>query len=154
MAFVSHQVVSAFRAASASVVSRGRFRRLAPAVVCGMGLLAVAGCSHSDRPELGRVHGHITMDDKPLVRAGVGFQPKVKGRESYGTTDANGEYEMNYLPGVKGAGVGENVVRVTTQRTSDPRTETVPAKYNKQTTLRFGVKAGEDNVADFDLKSK
>jgi len=118
-----------------------------------MGVLAVAGCGRGNRPPLGRVHGRVTMDGKPLPRAGIGFQPKAKGREAYAVTDANGEYDLNYLPNVQGAGVGENSVRITTQKTNDPRTETIPAKYNRQTTLRFEVEPGKDNVANFDLET-
>jgi len=94
------------------------------------------------------------MDGKPLAKAGVGFQPRIKGREAYGTTDENGEYDLNYLPNVPGAGVGENIVRITTQSTNDPQTETVPARYNHRTTLRFDVEPGKLNIANFDLSSK
>jgi hypothetical protein len=126
------------------------------ATVCCIALLAVAGCGSSDRPELGRVHGRVTMDGAPLVKAGIRFQPKAKGRESVASTDSNGEYELTYpgMSAVKGAGVGENTVRITTQRTNDPRTETVPAKYNTQTTLRFDVQAGDNKEANFDLTSQ
>ncbi len=123
------------------------------AVVCGMGLLAVGGCGGGGRPTLGRVHGRVTMDDKPLAKAGITFRPKAQGREAYAYTDANGEYNLNYAPDIPGAVAGENSVRITRQTSRDPRSETVPAKYNKQTELRFEVKAGEDNVANFDLKS-
>ncbi len=129
-------------------------RKFALAAVCGIGLLLIAGCGDGGgRPSLGRVHGRVTMDGQPLAKAAVRFQPKEKGRESFGKTDANGEYELTYLGEVKGAGLGENTVRISTQRTNDPKTETVPAKYNTQTTLSFEVKAG-DNKADFDLLSK
>jgi len=151
---VYYQVVSSSRAKSKSTFSGKPLLRLALAAVCGMGLLEFAGCSSGDRPVLGRVHGRVTMDGKPLVSAGVGFQPKDKGRESFATTDANGEYEMNYFSDVQGVGAGENSVRITKQKSNDWRSETIPAKYNRQTTLRFEVKGGEENVADFDLKSK
>jgi len=122
------------------------------AALCGMTLLAIVGCGSGDRPTLGRVHGKVTMDGQPLAKACIGFQPKTKGRESYARTDDNGEYELSYFRGAKGAGIGENSVRITTQSSSDPETETVPAKYNRQTKLRFEVKPG-DNEANFDLTS-
>lgn len=125
--------------------------RMALAAACCTSLIVVAGCGGSgDRPALGRVHGRVTLGGKPLAHAGIAFQPKTNGRESFGTTDANGEYELTYLGQVKGAGLGENSVRITTQKTNDPKTETVPAKYNTATTLRFDVKAG-DQEANFDL---
>ena len=148
------QVSASSSAVFTSLDSRELSWRRAVAALCGLALLAVAGCGGGgDRPTLGRVHGRVTMDGEPLAKAGVGFQPKTKGRESFASTDANGEYELTYLGDLKGVGVGENSVRITTQRTNDPRTETVPAKYNKQTTLRFEVKAG-NNKANWDLTSK
>lgn len=151
--FMLQRITSSFSALS--VVCKQPLRRLAIAVFCGVGPLLVAGCGGGgDRPALGRVHGRVTMDGKPLAQAAVGFQPKAKGRESTGRTDSNGEFDLTYLGDVKGAGIGENSVRVTTQKTNDPRTESVPAKYNKLTTLRFEVKAGTDNVANFDLMSR
>jgi hypothetical protein len=139
---------------SSILVFRGSLHGLAMAAACGVGLLLMIGCGGGgDRPTLGRVHGRVTMDGEPLAKAGIAFQPKEKGRESFARTDAKGEYELTYLGEVKGAGIGENSVRITTQKSNDPKTETVPAKYNKQTTLRFEVKAG-DNEANFDLTSK
>ncbi|MGO9109293.1 MAG: carboxypeptidase-like regulatory domain-containing protein [Thermoguttaceae bacterium] len=156
---MSQRDASSFSAASASVVSeeplvsKEPLWRFAVAALVCLTLLAITGCGGSgDRPTLGRVHGRVTMDGQPLARAGIGFQPKARGRESYARTNANGEYELSYLREVKGAGIGENSVRVTTQRTNDPETETVPAKYNRQTTLHFEVKPG-DNEANFDLTS-
>ena len=103
---------------------------------------------------MGRVHGRVTMDGKPLAKAGIAFQPKLKGRESFARTDDNGEYELTYLGETKGAGVGENSVRITTQRNNDPKTETVPAQYNKQTNLHFEVQEGDNKDANFDLSSQ
>ena len=121
--------------------------------LCGVCLLSLAGCSHSDRPTLGRVHGRVTMDGEPLKHAGIAFQPAAKGREAHALTDANGEFELKYAPGVQGSGIGNNSVRITTQSSPDPSTETVPAKYNRQTTLTFDVQKG-DNEANFDLTSE
>ena len=150
-----YQLPSPLPAASTSVFSGKPLRRLAAAALCGIGLLAVAGCGgNSERPALGLVHGRVTLDGHPLKGAFVGFQPKDKGRESFGHTDENGEYELTYLRDIKGAAVGENFVRITTEKNNDPKTETVPLKYNKQTTLDFDVKAGENSPANFDLQSK
>jgi hypothetical protein len=124
------------------------------AVACCLGLLVVAGChGDPDRPTLGQVHGRVTMDGKPLAKAHIRFEPKTKGRESFATTNDDGEYELIYLGTTKGAGVGQNLVRISTQRSNDQRTETVPARYNNaKTELQFEVKAGE-NEANFDLNS-
>ncbi len=119
-------------------------------------LLLASGCSRSDRPTLGKVRGKVTMDGKPLARALVGFQPKGKGRESIGPTDAEGNYELKYNLELAGAGVGENRVRISTQHSMDPRSETVPRKYSdpQNSTLHYDVKPGDNNDVNFDLQSR
>jgi hypothetical protein len=117
-------------------------------------LLSVTGCGHGDMPALGKVRGRVTFDNKPLVRALVAFQPNGNGRESFGYTDSDGKYELKYNTLTMGAGVGENSVRISTQRSNDPRTETVPPQYNKKTTLHYDVKPGENMDANFELRSK
>ena len=64
------------------------------------------------------------------------FEPtEVAGRQSMGVTDANGEYVLKYIRDELGAAVGKNTVRISKQRTRDPSSETLPLKYNQQTTL-------------------
>ncbi len=128
---------------------------VALAMLAAMLLLIPAGCGGSkDRPALGQVHGHVTFDGKPLAHAGVVFRPQeVAGRESMGITDDNGEYVLKYIRDDLGAALGKNSVRISTQRSNDPRTETVPERYNKKTTLSRDVKPG-DNEIDFPLTSQ
>jgi hypothetical protein len=96
------------------------------------------------------------MDSKPLVHGLIAFQPKANGRESFAYTDAEGKYDLKYKDGVMGAGIGENSVRISHQRTPDPRTEAVPPKYSnpQKTTLHYEVKPGDNNDVNFDLLSK
>lgn len=130
--------------------------------VWGMGVLClvlIGGCGGggaSDQPDLARVSGTVTLDNKPLANATVRFYPQ-DGRPSSGQTDSQGRYELIYLAGTKGAVLGEHEVRITTaDDDEDPlglqNTETVPAIYNKQTTLKQTVEK-KDNVIDFTLKS-
>jgi hypothetical protein len=114
----------------------------------------VAGCRHSDMPTLGQVRGRVTVDGKPAVRAMIAFQPKMAGRESFACTDDDGKYELKYLGDLMGAGVGENSVRISMQRTPDPRTEKLPSKYNTNTTLKYEVKPGNNDDVNFDLSTK
>ena len=132
------------------------FRGLATA---GM-LLALTGCGPSG-PDISSVTGTVTMDGKPLPNASVVFQPE-KGRPSGALTNENGEFELNFSGGRKGAQPGRYIVAIRTasdgsidddgQRT--PGTpETVPAKYNAASELIYTVEEGVPNVAEFKLKS-
>ena len=123
-------------------------------------VLAVsAGCSGGGTPDVGVVTRTVTMDGKPLENAEIVFAPS-SGRPSMGLTDSNGKYELTYIRDVKGAVPGTHKVRITTRPESRPDDytgpqfkETIPAKYNADTTLTADVKAGE-NTFNFDLQSR
>jgi hypothetical protein len=117
----------------------------------------VAGCSgkSADFPDLAPVSGTITMDGEPLANASVTFESE-KGATSFATTDAEGKYVLAYKGPHMGAGIGGNVVRVTTALDAppDPRwRDPIPAIYNEKSELTATVAAGE-NVFDFALESK
>ena len=120
---------------------------------CLFGMILMAGCSQSTRPELGTVHGKVTLDGKPLKGAGIGFRPESGARESMGATDADGNYTLNYIREIQGAAVGMHTVRISTANPSAGKPELVPKQYNTASTLRQEVVAG-DNTVNFDLKSK
>ena len=111
-------------------------------------------------PEIARVEGTITMDGKPLPNAIVMFVPSG-GRPSACESDANGKYVLEFSGGRKGAIPGMNRVEINTARLAYEKDgksypavkESVPAKYNRMTTLEFNVEPGKNNVANFDLKS-
>ena len=129
-------------------------------LICVVG----SGCGGSqtdDQPDLGTVTGTVTMDGAALPGAMVIFSPE-KGRSSMGTTDSEGKYEMVYVGDTKGAKIGNHTISITTvQEDSSEESggeaasfkETIPAKYNTNSTLTEEVKAG-DNVFDFELTSK
>ncbi len=52
------------------VVSRILSIRLVQYVSLAVALLTLAGCGHGDRPDLGQVHGTVTLNGKPLAGAG------------------------------------------------------------------------------------
>lgn len=119
-------------------------------------LLALAGCSGGDDggikpPELGNVRGNVTMDGSPLAGAIVEFAPAT-ARPSFGTTDANGDYTLDYDQTRKGAAVGEHTVRIITRQetAASGADEQVPARYNEKSELKATVESGE-NTFDWEL---
>ncbi len=75
-------------------------------------VLCAAGCGGSDLPELGTVYGKVTLGGQPVSEAIVNFLPVTPGRPSTAETDADGYFELVYLPDVEGAVVGEHVVTI------------------------------------------
>lgn len=124
-----------------------------------MAIGLVVGCGPSG-PEIARVEGTVTMDDKPLPGAVIMFVPPG-GRPSASETDANGKYVLEFSGGRKGAIPGLNRVEINTARLAYEKDgknypavkESVPAIYNRNTELEFNVEPGKNNIANFALKS-
>ena len=115
-------------------------------------LIAASGCGKSSVSDVAPVHGRVTLDGQPLPIRALSFQ--VAGRSlSGGFTDDNGNYELIYKRGVKGAIIGTNQVTILedTQRTNHP--QRVPPRYNQNSELQIEVKPG-DNEINFDLTTK
>lgn len=124
--------------------------------------ISVTGCGPGG-PDIASVEGIVTMDGKPLEDCTVVFSAESGGRPAGAKTDADGKYVLNFSGGRQGAIPGPNIVRIT--MASGPyegedgkmipaRPETVPAKYNSMSELKFTVVDGEKNTANFDLDSK
>ena len=121
-----------------------------------------AGCG-SGGPEIAYVSGRVTMDGKPLAHATVVFIPE-NGRPAGARTDEDGNYVLNFTEGRRGAIPGKNTIRITTLREAEQdengktvlpaSPETIPPKYNTESTLTFTVEPNKRNVANFDLQSK
>ena len=127
-----------------------------------LGAISVSQGCGSGGPDIAKVEGTVTMDGKPLPRAFVVFIPQG-GRPAAAETDANGKYVLEFSGGRKGAIPGKSRVEINTQRQAEMNAdgtmvpgvkESVPAKYNKQSTLEFDVQPGKTNIADFALESK
>jgi len=137
-------------------------RRLGSAwTLAGLIVLASAAAGCGGGPEIASVKGRVTMDGKPLANATVVFVPE-NGRPAGATTDADGYYVLNFSRGRRGAIPGKNMVRFTTLRDATPgedgksipgSPETIPPKYNAESTLEFMVEPNKNNIANFDLKS-
>lgn len=119
----------------------------------GLLLGTLAGGCADGGPELAPVSGRVTLDGRPLENARVTFQPDGAKRPSYGDTDADGRYLLVHKRGEGGALVGKHTVVITVSPEIVRNPPHIPPEYNSQSTLKADVKAGEDNVFDFDLKS-
>lgn len=112
-----------------------------------------AGCSRSERPELGEVSGVVTLDGQPLPDALVLFTPEGEGRTSQALTDAEGRYRLAYLRDIVGANVGPHHVRIRTATEESGGKERLPAKYHAKSVLTATVAPGA-NLVDFPLSSR
>ncbi|QDS86924.1 hypothetical protein EC9_10990 [Rosistilla ulvae] len=125
----------------------------ASTALCAVLALLLAGCGGpSDQPDLGLVTGVVSVDGAPVESLLVTFVPD-NGRPSSGVTDAQGQYELNYIGDSMGAKVGHHKVQISTLDIGEPnrpKKEMLPSKYNTQTELTADVKAGE-NKLDFAL---
>ena len=126
-----------------------------------LGLILVCvcatGCKSSDG--FGYVSGKVTLDGKPLEDAQVVFISQSGGSTSYGRTDKNGEFSMIFSRSVKGAFLGENLVRITTadvvmdeKGNEIKKPELVPEKYNATSEEIRNVESGS-NYFEFKLTS-
>lgn len=127
------------------------------AAVCLLGLLI--GCSHDDKT-YGKVSGRITANSKAVVAAMVLFQDPAQHIFIQATTDSDGHYDFDKLPG-KGLPVGNYQVAVQPPiqeiRTGEPLPPPKPfpkidEKFcdPERSGLKLEVKAG-DNPFDIDL---
>ena len=120
-------------------------------------LVVFVGCSTrpADQPVIAAVSGRVTMDGQPLEGVSVVFESE-RGVLSFGNTDADGRYKLSYIRSAKGAGLGKNIVRISTPTmgpTSPLHKDSIPSIYNTQSTLAAEVVKGR-NVFDFALESK
>ena len=119
-------------------------------------LVVFVGCSTrpADQPVIAAVSGRVTMDGQPLEGVSVVFESE-RGVLSFGNTDADGRYKLSYIRSAKGAGLGKNIVRISTPTmgpTSPLHKDSIPSIYNTQSTLAAEVVKGR-NVFDFALES-
>ena len=126
-------------------------------------LLVAGGCSG----QRGGVAGKVTLDGAALETGSISFLP-IEGTESptAGAVITNGAYE---IPRDKGPMPGIFRVEIRAQRKTgnkipagspappgtlvDETVEAIPARYNKESTLRAEVKAGA-NPLNFELSTK
>lgn len=61
-------------------------------------------------------HGTVTLDGQPLANAVVTFEDPSDGTFSYGLTDAEGSYVLQFDSEMQGVKTGKKVVRISTSR--------------------------------------
>jgi hypothetical protein len=116
--------------------------------------LAVAGCGNPNL-SVAPVSGIVTLDGAPLKAASVMFQPNDGGRPSFGVTNDQGRYVLEYSLNELGAKVGACTVRITTENRSDDgkvTKEMVPKRY-KTLPIEVHVES-KANTIDIALTSK
>lgn len=111
---------------------------------------ALVGCGSDDTPPLGEVEGKITLDGQPLEGVIVLFKPEV-GRVATGTTNAKGEYELEFAYGVPGCKAGPNKVSLEWPLGST-NAKTLSTRYTTASELTADVKESA-NTIDFALES-
>ncbi|MGP0063681.1 MAG: hypothetical protein ACLQGP_08810 [Isosphaeraceae bacterium] len=93
--------------------------RLLLSFVGGLGLVcSVGGCTGDPNlPKLGKVHGKVTYNGKPLDGGHIVFTPAggkggESGQNATGEIDSNGTYDMTTFNTGDGAILGQHVVTV------------------------------------------
>lgn len=114
--------------------------------------LLMLGCGQQG-PKLVNVEGTLTVNGKPIEGALIEFQPDdPNGSPSYGATNAEGHYELEFNPQRKGALIGMHTVRITTENENLRKPELLPPTYHTQSQQKYEVKDQRNNVIDFSIQ--
>jgi hypothetical protein len=121
-----------------------------------LAVLGVAGCGESG-PKIVKVSGVATYKGDPVPSLLLNFQPE-KGRPSWGVTDANGRFTLEYDAKNKGAVVSTHTVSATYRaNTPDeemgvakrhPAVRPITEKYSdsEKSPLKIDIKGPTDNL--------
>src|SRR5712675_2209436 len=93
-----------------------------PGWTAALVIVFLAGCGGG--PNVVAVTGVLTYKGKPVTNAYVDFVPE-KGRPSWGQTDEQGRFKLDYDPQRNGALVGKHKVSVRMRATTQAETEAV-----------------------------
>lgn len=120
--------------------------------------LLVSGCGTGEPPEY-PVKGKVTLDGKPIEKGLIRFSPTGNASPAGGEIKA-GQYSLKAPPGEAKVEITSTIVVGQRKAYNTPDSpmvditkEAVPEQYNAKSSLKFEVKAGENNK-DFDLTSK
>jgi hypothetical protein len=127
----------------------------------------LGGCNGGQGDDLPReaVSGTVSLDDRPLARGFIQFQPVGGEGVAAGGDVTDGKYAIGRL---QGPTPGEYKVLISSTSASGsssadlpapgestpPPPDPIPAKYNTASTLTAKVEAGKEHTFDFPMKSK
>lgn len=130
--------------------------RIRPLPLAALGaLLVFAGCSSG--PKIVKVSGVATHKGVPVPSLRINFQPE-QGRPSWGDTDANGRFTLEYDASNMGAVLGRHTVSAAHQPGSPdeemglvkphPAIKSVTAKYSDMwnSPLKVEITGPTDNL--------
>ncbi|MFG0266954.1 MAG: carboxypeptidase-like regulatory domain-containing protein [Rhodopirellula sp. JB055] len=93
--------------------NRNQRTRLSAMPFLLIGLIGVlSGCGPSG-PEIAEVSGVVSMGGNPVPGASITFYP-VSGRQSFGKSDQDGRYTLEYAQDQPGAVTGQHRVKIMT----------------------------------------
>lgn len=128
-----------------------------------LGVLLIApGCGEGDPLSRQRVSGEIKLDGAPLANGTIAFSPTDPKGTSSGASITDGKYE---IPAEKGLPPGDYLVRITASddnaqpveapgESNNIAVELIPAEYNTESTQKFTVKAGAENLYNLNITSR
>jgi hypothetical protein len=130
-------------------------------LVLALSVFAGTCCGCNRGPATGDISGQATLDGKPIVVGSILLAPLDGKTPSAGAAIQNGQYELKHVV------VNKYQVAISAPKVYEPGhippgidtsggivpPETVPAKYNSESTLTLDVQEGA-NQHDFNLDSK
>lgn len=127
--------------------------------LAAVALSLLAGCGSENKLQRQGVSGTVTLDNSPIARGTIRFEPIGENGVASGGTISQGKYEV---AAERGLPPGEYIVRISAAGETGPAEplpgdssklaeELVPAKYNSASELKVTIKAGEKSPRDFSL---
>ena len=151
----------------------GLVRLAALGLSLGMTLVFVGCGSDASKPQLGKVHGKVTQDGKPVDSGHIVFTPATgkggeTGQTATGEINSDGTFDLTTFDTGDGAVLGQHIVTVVipekgSENLGKPDASgqidyrmpknLAPKKYEKvdSSPLRFTVKEGKNDF-EIDLK--
>jgi hypothetical protein len=121
------------KAASKNWIRNQRNQLFAMPLLIGL-LSVLSGCGPSG-PEIGEVSGVVSMGGSPVPGASITFYP-VSGRQSFGKSDQDGRYTLEYAQDRPGAVTGQHRVKIMTGGMGAPSMPTGPGESPSKTRTR------------------
>jgi hypothetical protein len=129
-----------------------------PALAAGLVAWLAMGCGVADEgPQRHTVRGTVTLDGKPLSDGAVTFQPASPGAYPEGAALKQGRFTLRAVQGSYRVAISaaRPVPGLQAPTGMGPVVaESLPARYNTETTLTADVKPGGPRDFTYDLRSE